>query len=182
MVSAGGAPDEGPIGFRYWNSMPFTNGFKGFLSVMPTCIFAMSGSENSALVAAETDNPRKAVPRAVSSIWLRLSLFYVLGSLMITITVSPKDPNLFGGSGVNASPFVIAYRNAGLAPLAHIMNAVIFISVLSTGSISAYGGSRTLMGLTHLKLAPKVSLPVTLGYLIYQLLVFPFLLTPHLQT
>ncbi|PYH31966.1 putative amino acid transporter [Aspergillus neoniger CBS 115656] len=156
VVSAGGAPDEGPIGFRYWNSMPFTNGFKGFLSVMPTCIFAMSGSENSALVAAETDNPRKAVPRAVSSIWLRLSLFYVLGSLMITITVSPKDPNLFGGSGVNASPFVIAYRNAGLAPLAHIMNAVIFISVLSTGSISAYGGSRTLMGLTHLKLAPKI--------------------------
>lgn len=138
--------------------MPFTNGFKGFLSVMPTCIFAMSGSENSALVAAETDNPRKAVPRAVSSIWLRLSLFYVLGSLMITITVSPKDPNLFGGSGVNASPFVIAYRNAGLAPLAHIMNAVIFISVLSTGSISAYGGSRTLMGLTHLNLAPKVGL------------------------
>ena len=157
MVSAGGAPKEGPIGFRYWNSMPFTHGFKGFLSVMPTCIFAMSGSENSALVAAETDNPRKAVPRAVSSIWLRLSLFYILGSLMITITVSPKDPNLFGGTGVNASPFVIAYRNAGLAPLAHIMNAVIFISVLSTGSISAYGGSRTLMGLTHMRMAPKVS-------------------------
>ncbi|PYH47023.1 putative amino acid transporter [Aspergillus saccharolyticus JOP 1030-1] len=156
VISAGGAPAEGPIGFRYWNEDAFINGFKGFLSVMPTCIFAMSGSENAALVAAETDNPRKAVPRAVGSIWIRLSLFYVLGSLMITITVSPMDPNLFGGSGVNASPFVIAYRNAGLAPLAHIMNAVIFISVLSTGSISGYAGSRTLMGLTHLNMAPKI--------------------------
>ncbi|KAH8429129.1 putative amino acid transporter [Aspergillus melleus] len=156
VVSAGGAPAEGPIGFRYWNSEPFTNGFKGFLSVMPTCIFAMSGSENCALVAAETTNPRKSVPRAVGSMWLRLSLFYVLGSLMITITVDPMNEDLFGASGVNASPFVIAYRNAGLAPLAHIMNAVIFISVVSTGSISGYGGARTLMGMAHLNIAPKI--------------------------
>ncbi|OGM43356.1 arginine permease [Aspergillus bombycis] len=156
VVSAGGAPAEGPIGFRYWNSYAFTNGFKGFLSVMPTCIFAMSGSENCALVAAETSNPRRAVPKAVGSIWLRLSLFYILGSLMITITVDPKDNNLFGASGVNASPFVIAYRNAGLEPLAHIMNAVVFISVVSTGSISGYAGSRALMGLAHVKMAPKI--------------------------
>lgn len=123
---------------------------------MPTCIFAMAGSENCGLVAAETSNPRKAVPRAIGSIWIRLSLFYIIGSLMVTITVSPHDPNIFG-SGTNGSPFVIAYRNAGLEPLAHIMNAVIFISVLSTGSISGYAGSRTLMGLAHIGLAPKVS-------------------------
>ncbi|KAL2833949.1 amino acid permease/ SLC12A domain-containing protein [Aspergillus pseudoustus] len=156
VVSAGGAPNEDAIGFRYWNSEPFTNGFKGFLSVMPTCIFAMSGSENAALVAAETQNPRKSVPKAVGSIWLRLSLFYILGSLAITITVSPHDPNLFGGEGDSNSPFVVAYQNAGLDVLAHMMNAVIFISIISTGSISGYGGSRTLMGLSHLNMAPKI--------------------------
>ena len=155
VISAGGAPAEGPIGFRYWNAEPFINGFKGFLSVMPTCIFAMSGSENAGLVAAETANPRRSVPKAVGSIWLRLSLFYILGSLMVTITVSPHDPNLFGGSGTNASPFVIAYRNAGIGPMAHIMNAVIFISVLSTGSISGYAGSRTLVGLAQIGMAPR---------------------------
>ncbi|KAL4959708.1 putative amino acid transporter [Aspergillus stella-maris] len=155
VVSAGGAPNQEAIGFRYWNATPFTNGFKGFLSVMPTCIFAMSGSENSALVSAETQDPRKSVPRAVGSIWLRLSLFYILGSLMITITVSPTDPGLFGGSG-SSSPFVIAYQNAGITALAHIMNAVIFISIISTGSISGFGGSRILMGLSHLGLAPKI--------------------------
>lgn len=117
----------------------------------------MSGSENSGLVAAETANPRKAVPRAIGSIWLRLSLFYLLGSLMVTITVSPKNPDLFGGSGTNASPFVIAYRDAGLPPLAHMMNAVIFISVVSTGTISGYAGARTQMGLAHLGMAPWVS-------------------------
>lgn len=36
------------------------------------------------------------------------------------------------------------------------MNAVIFISALSTGSISAYGGSRTIMGLSYLNMAPGI--------------------------
>ncbi|KAJ9139385.1 Amino acid transporter [Pleurostoma richardsiae] len=157
VISAGGAPNHDAIGFRYWNQTHgFTHGFKGFLAVMPTCIFAMSGSENAGLVAAETANPRKSVPRAVSSIWIRLALFYIMGSLMVTITVSPYDENLFGASGTNASPFVLAYRHANLDPLAHIMNAIIFISVLSTGSISGYGGSRTLVGLAQIGMAPKV--------------------------
>ncbi len=155
-ISAGGAPGHGAIGFRYWNQDPFTNGFKGFLSVMPTCIFAMAGSENAGLVASETRNPRRSVPKAVGSIWLRLSLFYIMGSLIVTITVSPTNPDIFGGSGTNASPFVIAYREAALPALAHIMNAVIFISVLSTGSISGFGGSRTLLGLSQIGMAPRV--------------------------
>lgn len=156
VISAGGAPNHDAVGFRYWNAEPFTNGFKGWLAVMPTCIFAMSGGENSGLVASEMKNPKKAVPHAVSSIWVRLALFYLMGSLMVTITVSPNNPDLFGGSGTNASPFVIAYRDAGLQPMAHIMNAVIFLSVISTGSISGYGGSRTTMGLGQLGMAPKI--------------------------
>lgn len=75
---------------------------------------------------------------------------------MVTITVSPDNPDLFGGEGTNASPFVVAYKDAGLMPLAHIMNFIIFISVLSTGSISGYGGSRTLVGLAQIGMAPKV--------------------------
>lgn len=165
VISAGGAPKGGPIGFKYWDQTHgFTNGFKGFLDIMPTCVFAMSGSEACGLVAAETANPRKSVPRAVSSIWIRLGLFYVLGSLMVTICVSPYNEDLFGGSGTNASPFVIAYRDAGLEPLAHIMNFIIFISVLSTGSISGYSGARTLVGLSSIGMAPKVCLPPPPGH------------------
>lgn len=155
VISAGGGPNHESVGFRYWNEDAFPFGFKGFLTVMPTCIFAMAGSENAGLVAAETANPRKSVPRAVGSIWLRLSLFYLLGSLMVTINVSPTDPDLFGQSGTNASPFVIAYRNAGIPALAHMMNAIILLSVISCGSISIYAGARTAMGLAYLGMAPK---------------------------
>ncbi|KAL4786406.1 amino acid permease/ SLC12A domain-containing protein [Aspergillus varians] len=156
VISAGGGPNHKTTGFEYWNSMPFTNGFKGFLSVLGTCIFAMSGSEMAGLVAAEARNPLKAVPKAVNAIWARLSLFYILGALIVSITVSPKDPNLFGGEGVNASPFVIAFRNAGIPGLAHAMNAVIFISVFSCGNAQAYGATRTLVGLAEINMAPAI--------------------------
>ncbi|KAF4255161.1 hypothetical protein LV164_008149 [Aspergillus fumigatus] len=157
VITAGGVPEQqGPIGFQYWNEQPFINGFKGFITVLPTCVFAMAGSENAALVATEVANPRRSVPKAVTSIWLRLGLFYILGSLMITLTIDPKDPNLFGGFGSNASPFVIAFKNAGIPAMAHITNAVIFISVISTGSISGYGGSRMLMGLAHVNMNFKI--------------------------
>jgi amino acid transporter len=126
---------------------------------MPTCIFAMAGSENAGLVAAETKNPRHSVPKAVASIWIRL-----MGSLIITINVSPLNEDIFGGSGTNASPFVIMYRQAGVMPLAHIMNAVIFISVLSTGTISGFAGSRTLLGLSQIGMAPRVSLKTSYSY------------------
>ncbi|CAH0046889.1 unnamed protein product [Clonostachys solani] len=145
VISAGGAPNHVAVGFRYWNEAAFTNGFKGLLMILPTCIFAMASSENIGMVVAETRNPLKSTPPAVRAVWIRLSIFYIFGALAVTITVDPKDSRLFGGSGsTGASPFVIAYQNGQLMPLAHMMNAIIFISVISAGSIAAYAGSRTL--------------------------------------
>ncbi|UPK91784.1 hypothetical protein LCI18_002719 [Fusarium solani-melongenae] len=155
VISAGAAPKGEPIGFRYWNKEAFIGGFKGFLAVLPTCVFSMSGSENSGLVACEVHNPQKSVPKSVGSIWLRLSAFYLLGTVAVSISTDPQNPDLFGNGGTNASPFVIAFRNSGLSPLAHITNAIILISVLSNGSITIYSSSRTLVGLSHLGMAPK---------------------------
>ncbi|PLB43385.1 arginine permease [Aspergillus steynii IBT 23096] len=156
VITAGGAPQGEAIGFRYWNTEPCINHFKGFITVIPTCVFAMASSENATLVATEVANPRRSVPKAIGSIWLRLGVFYILGSLMVTLTVDPSNPDLFGGSGSNASPFVIAFKNAGLPVMAHITNAVIFVSVISTGSISGYGGSRMMMGLAHVRMNHRV--------------------------
>ena len=68
----------------------------------------MAGSETAGMVPGESSNPRKAVPRAVGSIWLRLASFYLLGSLMVTINVDPKDESIFGGTGQGEShdPFL----------------------------------------------------------------------------
>jgi yeast amino acid transporter len=69
VVSAGGGPNHESVGFRYWNETPFhDNGFKGFLSVMPTCIFAMAGSENCGLVAVSDGGLSKLLRDRLTSI------------------------------------------------------------------------------------------------------------------
>lgn len=157
VISAGGAPQGQAIGFQYWKSVPFNgHGFKGFLTVLPSCVFAMAGIEIIGLVAAECKSPRKSVPKAVKSIWIRIGLFYILGSFVVTIVLDPNNSQLLGGSGVNASPFVIAAQNSGLPKFADAMNAIILISVFSSGSATFYGCPRILLGLVHLKMAPKI--------------------------
>ncbi|KAI5287692.1 hypothetical protein KEM55_009298, partial [Ascosphaera atra] len=123
VISAGGAPNHHKTGFEYWNSMPFTHGFKGFLAIMATCIMSMSGCELVGLTAAEAKDARRSVPKAANSAWIRLTIFYIIGALMVSITVSPLDNNIYGGSGTNASPYVAAFREAKLEGLAHAMNA-----------------------------------------------------------
>ncbi|ANB12871.1 amino acid permease GAP1 [Sugiyamaella lignohabitans] len=155
VISAGGGPTHKSTGFHYWREKPFINGFKGFLSVMPNCIFALTGIELSGVVAAEARNPKASIPKSVQSIWLRLGFFYILGSFMVTITTNPNDPNLFG-SGSSASPFVIAFKSAGLPGLAQMQNVIILISVLSSGNAAMYCSGRLLLGLAELDMAPKL--------------------------
>lgn len=84
-------------------------------------------------------------------------------SLTIVGTLVPyNDDRLLGSSSadVNASPFVIAVRNAGISVVPTIMNVVILIAVLSVGNSSIYGSSRTLAALADRGQAPKI-----LGYI-----------------
>lgn len=67
------------------------------------------------------------------------------------------DSKLLGAStDVNASPFVIAVRNAGINVVPSIMNVVILIAVLSVGNSSIYGSSRTIAALADRGQAPKI--------------------------
>lgn len=72
------------------------------------------------------------------------------------------DPSLIGSSSsdANASPFVIAVRNAGISAVPSIMNVVILIAVLSVGNSAVYGSSRTIAALADRGQAPKF-----LGYI-----------------
>jgi yeast amino acid transporter len=74
-----------------------------------------------------------------------------------------NDPDLLNGTGsqdANASPFVIAVKNAGISVVPSIMNVVILIAVLSVGNSSIYGSSRTMAALADRGQAPKI-----LGYI-----------------
>lgn len=74
----------------------------------------------------------------------------------IGILLPYNDPNLLGDSSQAAnSPLTIALTNAGILPAAHLINALIVISVISAGNGSLYVASRTLLFMSRTGKAPQ---------------------------
>ncbi|KAI2679514.1 hypothetical protein CBS147355_3996 [Penicillium roqueforti] len=132
--------------------------FLGFFSVLINAAFAFIGSEITAIAAAETSNPRKNVPRAIKSVWIRLVLFYICSAFLIGLLVSPSDPSLNLTSTAAKSPFVIAIQNSGISVLPSIINAALLTSAWSAGTADLFVSSRTLYGLATRGHAPKIFL------------------------
>lgn len=158
VIDVGGSPRGEYLGAHSWHHPPpFLNGFKGFCSVFITAAFAYSGTEIVGIAAAESSNPRKYIPRATKQVVGRVLLFYIISILMITFIVPSNTKSLMGDSNdPSSSPFVIALQRGKIHALPQIFNVIILISALSVGNASVYGGSRTLLSLAELGMAPKI--------------------------
>ncbi|KAF2280993.1 amino-acid permease inda1 [Westerdykella ornata] len=164
VLVLGGGPSKGRYdeywGARYWyDPGAFKNGFKGFCTVFVTAAFSFSGTELVGLAAAETKNPLKSLPGAIKQVFWRITVFYIVGLMFVGMLISSDDKSLLGAGGyidVNASPFVLVGKYAGLKGFDSFMNVVILVSVISIGVSGVYGGSRTLTALAEQGYAPKI--------------------------
>ncbi|EPQ66286.1 Bgt-2620 [Blumeria graminis f. sp. tritici] len=163
ISDCGGVPGHGYLGGTYWRDPgAFHNGFKGLSSVLVCAAFSFAGTELVGLTAAECENPSKELPKAIKQIFWRILIFYITSLILIGLLVPYSDSHLLrsGNADSMASPFVIAIERAGVSVFPSIMNAVIFVALISVGNSSVYGSSRTLSGLAHDGQAPKI-----LGYI-----------------
>lgn len=152
-----GAGDQGYIGGKFYQHPgAFNHGFKGVCSVFISAAFSFGGCELVALAASETENPGKTLPKATKQVFWRIALFYFTSSVVIGLLVPYTDDQLLNGSGISASPFVIAINNGGIKVVPHIMNAIVLIAVLSVGNSSVYGCSRTIASLAVQGLIPRI--------------------------
>jgi amino acid transporter len=159
VLAAGGGPNHRYLGDKYWHDPGlFANGFKGVCSVFVTSAFSFGGTELVGLTAAESENPRREIPRATKQVFWRIIMFYMISLTLICFLVAYNNHKLFSASSVDvtASPFVIAIEEGGISGLPSVMNAVILISVISVGSSSVYATSRTLTALAEQGLAPQI--------------------------
>lgn len=119
--------------------------------------FAFGGTEMVGLAAAESANPRKAIPAASKQVFWRIAFFYIINLFILGLILPYNDPRLMGSSGANtkASPFVIAIQDAKIKVLPSIFNAVITISVLSVANSCTFGSTRTMQAMAERNHAPK---------------------------
>ncbi|KAL6453250.1 GAP4 S-adenosylmethionine permease GAP4 [Candida maltosa Xu316] len=152
-----GVGDQGYIGGRYWRDPgSFNHGFKGLCTTFISASFSFGGVELVALAAAETQNPNVSIPKAIKSTFWRIFIFYILTAIIIGCLVPFTNDDLLNGTGIAASPFVIAINQGGIKVVPHIMNAVVVIAVISVGNSSVYGCSRTLASLAVQGLLPRI--------------------------
>ncbi|KAG0146664.1 hypothetical protein CROQUDRAFT_44027 [Cronartium quercuum f. sp. fusiforme G11] len=170
VLDLGGGTNHEMVGFKYWNNPgPFRNlrGVPGslgkFLSFWRAS-YSFLGTEMVAIAAGEASNPRKTVPRAISSVFYRILFFYVFGALVVGMLVPSDDPRLLGATGdASSSPFVIAINETGIKILPDLINAFILVSAYSAASSQVYGGSRILYGLANDNMAPRLFKKCTKG-------------------
>lgn len=157
IVGIMGGHSGGPANWTT-DEAPFVGGWGGSFTVLMVAGFSFIGIESAAVAAGEAENPRRTMPRAINSVFLRIMLFYV-GAIIVVATLIPyTDPSLLGASesDIATSPFTLVFQRAGLAAAAAVMNAVVLTSVLSAGNSTLYVGSRLLYSMAHTGRAPRV--------------------------
>src|SRR5699024_12744520 len=106
------------------------------------------------ITAGESENPERAVPKAIKQVFWRILIFYILAIFVIGMLIPYDSPSLMGGvDDIATSPFTLVFQNAGLAFAASFMIAVILTSVLSAGNSGMYASTRLLYSMSKDKLA-----------------------------
>jgi len=166
VVTLGGGPDHTRHGFQYWKNPGPINEFlvKGaagqWCAILQTFLqaaFSFQGMELVAVAASETRNPRRNIGKAVRRVYFRIIIFYLLGVLVTGMLVAYNDPKLLNSSNTaSESPYVIAFTNAGVKGLPHVINAGVFTSAFSAGNSFLFCASRILYGLALRGQAPRI--------------------------
>ncbi|KAJ6178777.1 hypothetical protein N7519_009238 [Penicillium mononematosum] len=150
VVMLGGNPLNDRFGFRYWKDPgPWagadpSNRLMSFVNAVNVAAFCMGGPEYISMIAGESRDPRRTVPRAFSTIMTRLIVFFIGGCLCVGILVPYNDQILTNGSDSYAAdplngraPKFLKRLNKRGVPYM----AVIVVMVLSCLAYLALGSS-----------------------------------------
>lgn len=126
------------------------NGVVGLCAGLLMVVFAFGGIEIVAIAAAESDDPRTSIRKAVRGVLFRVLVFYI-GSALIMVAVLPWDT-----AELAAGPFVAVLGVANIPWIDSIMAPVVVVALLSAMNANIYAASRMLLSLSERKIAPRV--------------------------
>jgi AAT family amino acid transporter len=126
-------------------------GVTGVIAAASIVLFGFGGTEATTVMAAESRDPARDMPRAARRTLVRLSLFYVLSIVVIAALV---PWNSAPGGGIESSPFVHVFDAIGIPAAASVMNFVVLTAALSSCNASLYMATRMMHSLARDGYAP----------------------------
>lgn len=150
MIFTGFSTDAGTASFsNLWrHGGMFPNGLYGFILSFQMVVFAFAGVELVGLMAGETKDPEKVIPRAINNIPIRILIFYI-GSLAVIMSIYPWNE-----INPTESPFVRVFLAAGIVAAAGVVNFVVLTSAASACNSAIFSTSRMVYGLAKDNNAP----------------------------
>ncbi|KAJ5330169.1 hypothetical protein N7452_010559 [Penicillium brevicompactum] len=157
MLSLALVLGAGPTGSIHhgdtWTSLPpFLNGFSGFANCALLAVWAVGDQVFIGIMGGEAESPRFSMAHATKLVPFRVNFIYIISVVFITILVPSDDSRLLGGSGVAASPFIIAVQDSGIPGIPSLLNAGMICGVLAIAAEAVYLSSRILRTMAHQKL------------------------------
>lgn len=138
----------------------FPFGVKEFLLSLVIVMFSFGGTELIGITAAEADDPKRSIPKAIKQVIWRILLFYVL-SIAVLMILYPWNE-----IGTDGSPFVIIFREMHIGVVntpigainipATFFNIVVLSAAISVYNSGIYSNGRMLFGLAEQGNAPKL--------------------------
>jgi aromatic amino acid transport protein AroP len=121
-------------------------------------MFSFGGLEMLGFTAAEADQPKVIIPKAINQVIYRILIFYI-GSLVVLLSLTPWDALLntlnASGDSYSGSPFVQVFSMLGSNTAAHILNFVVLTAALSVYNSGTYCNARMLFGMAEQGDAPE---------------------------
>ena len=129
LVAGESTTPGGYVGGRYWRDPgPFANGINGFGQTFLLAAVYYCGTEMLAMTAAESRNPTRDLPRAIRNTFWRIVIIF-MGLVFFAGLLIPSDsPDLLTAkSRTGKSPWTIAFIQAGVPEMGHVVNVVLFV-------------------------------------------------------
>ncbi|GAA4982449.1 amino acid permease [Kineococcus glutinatus] len=134
------------------------NGLDAVLAGITITMFSFMGTEIVTIAAAESEDPRGGVRRAVNSVIWRIGLFY-LGSIFVVVSLVPWNSAELAAPGSGSYQYTL--ERMGIPAAAPVMEFVILTAVASCLNSALYTASRMAFSLSRRGDAPALLSQVT---------------------
>ena len=115
------------------------HGFKGVINSLLIVIYSYGGSELIAITVSETEDPKKAIPKAIRGVIGRIISFYIIPMFLLLVIYNWQTL-----ATSSMSPFVMVFNKMHIPFAGDIVNLIIILALFSSINSGIYASSRLL--------------------------------------